>query len=126
MRAFVIGVDERFPENVCTLACCGADVVAELSTLRDKGWVIEAGEEGVGCVAVLLPPRRHLDRLVISVMAPSDVVAERGEEILAMLIERRETIAAHFAQDEEAEPEASNVIAMPPPMKIPSYHRHFA
>lgn len=107
----------------------GADVVAELSALRDKGWVIEEGEEGeegVGCVAVLLPPRRHMDRLVISVLAPSEVVAERGEEILAMLMERRERISTLFAQDEEAEPEVSNIIPMPQPFKIPSYHRHFA
>lgn len=104
----------------------GTDIVAELSVLRDKGWVIDAGEEGIGCVAVLLPPRRHLDRLVISVLAPSEVVAERGEEILAMLLDQRETIATNFAQDEEATPEASNVIPMPRPMKIPSYHRYFA
>jgi DNA-binding IclR family transcriptional regulator len=102
-----------------------ADVVAELDALRDKGWAIDNGEEGVGCVAVLLPPRRHMDRLVISMLAPSSVIEERGEEVLAMLIERKDQIAALHA-DEECEPEVSNVIAMPQPMKIPSYHRHFA
>jgi DNA-binding IclR family transcriptional regulator len=104
----------------------GADVVAELSALRDKGWVIDEGEDGVGSVSVLIPPRRHMDRLVISVLAPTEVIAARGEEMLAMLMERRERIATLFAQDEENEPEPSNVIPISAPMKIPSYHRYFA
>lgn len=101
-----------------------ADVVAELDALRDKGWAIDCGEDGIGSVAVLLPPRRHMDRLVISVLAPSGVIEQRGEEFLGMLIEHKEQIAAQAHED--SEPEVSNVIPMPPPMKIPSYHRYFA
>lgn len=104
----------------------GADIVAELAALREKGWAIDHGEDGTGCVAVLLPPRRHMDRLVISVLASSEVIAERGEEMLGMLMQRKDEIAALYAQEEGAEPEASNVIPMPPPIKIMSYHRHFA
>jgi DNA-binding IclR family transcriptional regulator len=103
-----------------------AEVVSELASLRDKGWLIEEGDDGVGCVAVLLPPRPHMDRLVISVLAPTPIVAERGHDMLDMLMERKERIAALYAQEEVPEPEPSNVIPMPQPIKILSYHRHFA
>ena len=102
------------------------EVVDELAALRDKGWLIEHREDGVGCVAVMLPPRRHMDRLVISVLARSEVIDERGEEFLDMLMERKDRIAALYAQEQEVEPEPCNVIPMPPPMKILSYHRHYA
>lgn len=103
-----------------------ADAVAEVAVLRDKGWMIDEGEDGTGCVAVLLPPRRHMDRLVISVVAPSEVIAERGQEMCDMLMERKDQIAALYGQEEDDEPEASNVVRMPEPIKITSYHRYYA
>ena len=103
-----------------------AEVVDELAALRDKGWLIEHRDDGIGCVAVMLPRCRHMDRLVISVLGPSEHIAERGEDILGLLMERKEQIAAAYVQEKDVGPEPSNVIPMPPPMKIQSYHRYYA
>jgi DNA-binding IclR family transcriptional regulator len=103
-----------------------AEVLAELAMLRERGWTIDEGQDGIGCVAVLLPRGRHMDRLVISVQMPSAMVGERGEEILEMLMQRRDEISRLHAEEEDRNVEASNVVPMPEPVKITSYHRHFA
>ena len=71
----------------------------ELIALRRQGWVIqpEAREDGTGVVAILLPPRRGIERLAFSVAAPRDVIEARGEEILKLMLEQRDHILPHVA-----------------------------
>lgn len=102
------------------------DVVNELTALREKGWIIAHEEDGSGCVAVLLPHRRHMDRLAVSVQARSEVIEERGEEILALLLRQRDLLGALAIDEDEVEQEANNVVRLPDPPKIMSYRRHFA
>lgn len=70
------------------------ETVAELIELRRTGWLIqpEAREDGAGLVAVLLPPRKGLDRLALSVLAPREVIEARADEILRIMLEQRDGI----------------------------------
>lgn len=71
-----------------------SETVDELVKLRSKGWLIqpEAREDGVGVVAVLLPPRKGLDRLVLSMLAPREAIESRAEDMLAIMLEQRDSI----------------------------------
>src|SRR6218665_1614720 len=40
-----------------------ADLLPEFAELREKGWAIEANDDGLGSVAMLLPFGRNMDRL---------------------------------------------------------------
>lgn len=70
-----------------------AETVDELIRLRGQGWLIaNDGERETGVIAVLLPPRKGLDRLVLSVVAPRCVIDARGDEILNIMLEQRDNI----------------------------------
>lgn len=101
------------------------DVIVEFATLRDKGWLIEEIEGGMTCIAVLLPRRRNMDRLVLSIEAPTATIQARQDEILQMLIEQRDKIAEQTPEDAGCGSN-DNVVRMPEPIKIMSYRRHFA
>jgi DNA-binding IclR family transcriptional regulator len=69
-----------------------ATKLKELQQLRQQGWIIDPNchaDDGVGAVALLLPRRKGGDRLVLSVFAKREVIEERGEEFLRMMIEER-------------------------------------
>lgn len=70
------------------------ETIDELMALRSKGWLIrpEARADGAGAVCVILPPRRGMERLVLSVLAPRETIETRGEEILSIMLEQREDI----------------------------------
>jgi len=103
-----------------------ADFLAECTAMRDRGWLIEPDCGGVGSVSVTLPVRRNMDRLVVSVVAQPDVILDRGEEFLGMLLERRDEISASCRSEDEGHEEASNVVHMAQQVPIASYHRNFA
>jgi DNA-binding IclR family transcriptional regulator len=74
------------------------ETIDEFGRIRKRGWLIDAQakpEEGIGVVAVLLPPRKGRDRLALSVMARSEVIEQRGEEILQVMLEERDHILPH-------------------------------
>lgn len=102
------------------------DLLVEFAALREKGWAIEEDRDGAGCVAVLLPFARGMDRLTISIVAKPAVIAERGEELLELLLARRSAIADFYEEVEGHDHEMGNVVQMPEPVKIASYHRHYA
>jgi IclR family transcriptional regulator, KDG regulon repressor len=102
-----------------------ADVVEELAGLREKGWLITEEPEGHGCIAVLLPARRGMDRLVISVLAAPEVIARRAGEIISALLDHRDEIDAADRAD-VGEVDESNLVRMNDNVKIVSYRRHFA
>lgn len=87
------------------------ETIAELAAMRERGWLIEQEEDGTGCVAVLLPVRRNTDRLVMSVQARASMIAERGTEILAMLLEQRDRIGALY-DDEHGDGDDNTVVHM--------------
>jgi DNA-binding IclR family transcriptional regulator len=70
------------------------DKLAELRVLRDRGWTIRvpADSAAPAVVAVLMPRRKGADRLTLSVVAPSHVIAERGEEFLKIILAERDRI----------------------------------
>ncbi|MGF7150165.1 DNA-binding IclR family transcriptional regulator [Sphingomonas zeicaulis] len=103
-----------------------AELLTEFTALRDRGWVIEEDRDGVGCVAVLLPHKGNIDRMTVSIIAKPSVIRERGEEMLALLLSRRNDIADFYDADDSHDAKASNVVPMPEPVKIVSYRRHFA
>jgi len=103
-----------------------AELLSEFAVLRDKGWVIEQDRNGVGCVAVLLPFGRNIDRLTVSIIADPAVIAERGQEMLDLLLSRKGEIADLTIDDDNMGHDSDNVVQMPEPVKIVSYRRHFA
>lgn len=103
-----------------------AEVLSEFAVLRDRGWVVEQDRNGVGCVAVLLPLGRHTDRLVVSVLAKPEVIEQRGQEILELLLSRKDGFADLDEDDGADEPDSGAVLAMPQPVKITNYRRYFA
>jgi IclR family transcriptional regulator, KDG regulon repressor len=95
------------------------ETVAELIELRRTGWLIqpEAREDGAGLVAVLLPPRKGLDRLALSVLAPREVIEARADEILRIMLEQRDGIlpdhgTADLQRMKLAAPQSSGLAGM--------------
>jgi DNA-binding IclR family transcriptional regulator len=103
-----------------------AELLSDFATLRERGWIIEQDRNGVGCVAVMLPFGRNMDRLTVSVLAEPAVIEQRGQEILDVLLSRKDAIADLHIEEESAKAEACSVVPMPQPIKIASYRRHFA
>jgi len=70
------------------------DILDELAQLRTQGWIIqpEVGDSGTGVIAMLLPPRKGMERLALSVMASREVIEARGDDILKIMLEQREDI----------------------------------
>lgn len=101
------------------------EIMAELLDLRERGWFVGHHEDGTGCVVALLPARRGMDRLVISILAQSDVIKARSQEFLSALLDHREEIQAADREERFDEFE-DNVVPISEPVKITSYRRHFA
>ena len=102
-----------------------ADMIDEVAVLREKRWLLTEEADGSGCIAMLLPARRGMDRLVISVLASRDVIARRSGEIIAALLDHRGEIDAADRSDADEMAE-SNFVRMNDNIKIVSYRRHFA
>lgn len=103
-----------------------ADVMAEMAELREKGWALTQEADGTGVVAVLLPARKGLDRMVISVLASATALAERSGEIVSALLDHKEEIDAVDRETRAAEVRESGVARLNDNFKIQSYRRHFA
>jgi DNA-binding IclR family transcriptional regulator len=73
-----------------------ADKLAELRTTRDRGWTVQvpADPQALGAVALLLPRRKGADRLALSIVAEGQVIAERGEEFLRIMLAERDRVFA--------------------------------
>lgn len=70
-----------------------AEKFEELRTMRHRGFVVDLGEaDRHGVIAMLLPRKRGSDRLGVSVLASADVLANRHEEILSILLEERSRV----------------------------------
>lgn len=102
-----------------------SDTLAELAELRERGWIIDQNLDNVGCVAVLLP-LRTTDRLTVSVLAKPEVIEQRGQQILDLLLSRKNALADLCNDDDRADTRSGNVVSIPRPEKITSYHRHYA
>jgi len=103
-----------------------ADIMAELVALRETGWVVSYEADGTGSVSALLPARRGMDRLVISVLAAADVIRARSAEIVEAVLSHRKEIEAVDTSDYFEEAEENNVVHLSDKVKIASYRRHFA
>jgi IclR family transcriptional regulator, KDG regulon repressor len=67
--------------------------LAELREIRRRGcWNISFDrlDEAPGVVAILMPRRKGMDRVILSVVAQPDVVRQRGEEFLQVIREERD------------------------------------
>jgi IclR family KDG regulon transcriptional repressor len=70
-----------------------ATKLAELQEIRQRGcWLIHADRKNdlPGLVGMLMPRRKGSDRIVLSVVARSDVIRERGAEFLQIIREERD------------------------------------
>lgn len=69
--------------------------LVELQALRQRGWKIAPTGHGPNCgaVALLLPRRRGGNRLVLSVRGQRNVIQQRGEDILGVMLEERDALA---------------------------------
>lgn len=67
----------------------------ELIALRRKGWLVEHDGNGTGTVAMLMPPRHGMDRLVLSIVARSHVVESRWEEMVDAVVRQRTKLEEH-------------------------------
>jgi len=103
-----------------------ADIMEEIAALRERGWIITEEADGSGCIAALLPARRGADRLVISVLAPREVIEQRSGEIIAALLDHREEIDAAERVDPVNDIAESNLARLNDNVKIMSYRRYFA
>src|SRR5947207_10964321 len=85
----------------------------EIHRLRAQGWIVDenARGNGVGVIAVLLPVRRGMERLVLSVLAPSEIIHERAEEIVAIVQEQGGDI---FPEQRPVAAAPSQIPARPP------------
>jgi IclR family KDG regulon transcriptional repressor len=85
-----INVFEKSPEH----QFIPSQKFAELQALRQRGWKIAPTGFGPkkGAVAMLLPRRRGGNRLVLSVLGTRDVIEQRGDDILSVLLEERKLL----------------------------------
>lgn len=106
-----LNAEEPDPERRARIA----EKVDELIALRRQGWIIapEAREDGSGVIAVLLPPRVGAERLALSVLAPKSVIEERGDEILAIMLEQKDNI---LPREQERQP--SPMVERPVPLPM--------
>ena len=112
-------------ESDPTLQVRMADALTDMSLLRERGWLIEQdAAAGIGCIAVMLPVRRNVDRLVLSVQARAGLIADRGEEIRDILLRQRDRIAQSYGENDRAGGE-TNVVQMPL-AKVQDHQRHYA
>jgi DNA-binding IclR family transcriptional regulator len=96
----------------------------ELVALRRKGWLVEHDDNGIGTVAILIPSRHGMDRLVLSVVARSHIVESRWEEMVATVVRQRSILEQHsLAAD--ANDEAKSMFGVPamssPEQRHPQY-----
>jgi IclR family KDG regulon transcriptional repressor len=70
------------------------ETLRELVELRKQPGLIlpHARDEGVGVVAILLPARRGIERLALSVLASAETIEARGDEILRIMLAERDHI----------------------------------
>jgi IclR family transcriptional regulator, KDG regulon repressor len=103
-----LNAEEADPERRVRLP----EMMEELSRLRTQGWNIqpEAREDGTGVVAVLLPPRKGMERLALSVVAAREVIEYRAEEILKIMLEQRDDILPKCCSEENQQQDR---LAMP-------------
>ncbi len=88
-----------------------ATKLAELQDIRRRGcWLIHADRNNhvPGLVGMLMPRRKGSDRIVLSVVARSDVIRDRGAEFLQVIREERDH---RFPTATQAAPERSPAIA---------------
>jgi IclR family KDG regulon transcriptional repressor len=87
-----------------------ATKLAELQAMRRRGcWLIHTDRENdrPGLVGMLMPRRKGSDRIVLSVVARSDVIRERGSEFLQVIREERDR---RFSTESSAASERSTAI----------------
>jgi len=96
-----LNAEETDPARVVRLK----ETVEELSELRRRGWLIQpdARGDGTGVIAVLLPKRKGLDRLALSVVAPRAVIEARSEEILKIMLAYRRAMRADQTENQAAQ-----------------------
>jgi IclR family transcriptional regulator, KDG regulon repressor len=73
-----------------------AQKFTELQALRDRGWKIAPTGLGPqeGAVTMLMPRRRGGDRLALSVLGTREVIQQRGEEILGIMLDERKALSS--------------------------------
>jgi IclR family KDG regulon transcriptional repressor len=84
-------VDERDPARLVSIPA----KLAELQEIRRRGcWAVrfERDNEAAGVVGMLMPRRKGADRVILSVVARSDLVRQRGEEYLKVMREERDRV----------------------------------
>ena len=70
-----------------------ADMVSELTELQAKPWMVTHYPNGDASVAVLLPMRKGMRRLVLSVFALGHIIESRWEEIVGIVLDQSEALA---------------------------------
>ena len=103
------------------------ETMVDLTRLRAQGWIAapDSRGDGTGVVTVLLPPRCGADRLALSVVAKSEVITARAEEVLQIIEEQRKGILppgrpkAVVRNDSPAQPARR-------PMPIPPWPKGYA
>ncbi|ASG22235.1 IclR family transcriptional regulator [Nitrospirillum viridazoti] len=92
-----------------------AERAQELARLRTIGWLAEpdAHAPGIGVLAAMLLPRRGMDRLVLSVLAPNEVIEARKIEIIRLIRDERR---AAFPPRAKQAPVAVNIRVEQPPV----------
>jgi len=83
------------------------ETLEDLVALRELGHVVEpeVHANGTGVISILLPPRRGIERLALSVVAASEAIRTRSGEILAIMQEQREHILPLEARTVPAGPQ---------------------
>jgi IclR family KDG regulon transcriptional repressor len=76
------------------------ETLEALLELRKQGHVVEPDVrgDGTGVVTILLPPHGRVERLTLSVIASSETIAARSDEILAIMQHEREHILPRVRQ----------------------------
>lgn len=69
-----------------------AQKLAEYRLARERGWIVgrHAGAPGLSAVAAVVPRHKRGDRVIVSIVAADDVIAERGSEFLRVILEERD------------------------------------
>lgn len=96
------------------------ETAEELRKLSRRGWLVqpEVREDGAGVIAMLMPLRKGRDRLVLSVLAPREVIETRAKDIVRIMAKHRNALvpadaAAPPGPTAQAAPRPIESVAVP-------------
>lgn len=102
-----------------------SEFLEELEELRAYPLAVVEGMDASTTIAALLPRLRGVDRMTVSVVAPTETVLDRVEHLKAAVMATRDRIDSECGEP-ALDAHQGNIVPIREDFKILSYRRHYA